>query len=99
MVALSWVGWLYVRGGTGTALGGLQLANRELVRQVRALTERVESLEVENAKLRAETNVAEVIAPVIRAVEAHESSAARRSEATLRVLDLIAARLGPDDDS
>ena len=96
--AACWLGWLYLRGGTGTALSGLQHANRELVRQVRSLTARVETLEVENAALRAQTNVAEVIRPVIDAVRTHEASAAKRAEATLRVLDLIAKRIGPDTD-
>lgn len=98
LAAVVWLGWVYIRGGTGTALAGLQNANRELTRQVHALQARVDSLEVENAELRGRTDVAEAIAPVIEAVRLHERSAARRSDATLRVLGMIAGQLGGETD-
>lgn len=98
VLAVLWLAWVYVRGGTGTALAGLQNANRELVRQVRDLQARVDSLEIENAELRGRTDVAGVIAPVIEAVQLHERSAARRSDAMLRVLGMIAGELGTEHD-
>lgn len=98
VIGLAWVGWLYVRGGSAAALGGLQRANRELVRQVRELQTRVDALEIENAQLRGRTDVAEAIAPVVDAVQMHEHRAARRSEALLTVLDMMAQRLGRETD-
>lgn len=98
VLGLAWVGWLYVRGGSSTALGGLQRANRELVRQVRELQSRVDALELENAELRARTDVAKAITPVVDAVQMHEERAARRSEALLTVLDMMAQKLGHETD-
>lgn len=87
-----------LRGGTGTAVAGLQATNRELERQVHTLTEKVNALEKENAELRGRTDVSTQIAPVLQALEAHERHAASRSEATLAVLNLIASRMGPDPE-
>lgn len=85
-----------LRGGTGTAVAGLQATNRELERQVHTLTEKVHQLEKENAELRGRTDVSAQIAPVLAALQDHETHASARSDAMLAVLNLIASRLGPE---
>jgi len=96
LVSLLAVAVILVRGGAGTAVEGLQATNRELQRQIHELQSKVADLTNENAELRGRTDVAVVVAPVIEAVRAHEVSAAKRSDRTLTVLDLIAQRLGKD---
>lgn len=90
--------WILVRGGAGTAVEGLQATNRELQRQITELKDKVDTLTKENAELRGRTDVALAIEPVVSAVKNHEQQAAKRSEAMLDVLDMIATRLGRDED-
>lgn len=98
LLALLGVGWIMVRGGTGTAVSGLQATNRELQRQISELKDDVKRLTAENAELRGRTDVALVIEPVVSAVKNHETHAAKRSEAMLDVLDMIATRLGKEHE-
>lgn len=101
------VAWLFYRGGSPTAVTGLQDVNRELERQIkegnheleRQIKERdgkISALERVNAELRAEKDVTVAILPVIEAMKAHEDRAQERHAGMLKVLDLIAERLGPE---
>ena len=80
--------WLS-RGGSGSAVQELSKANEVLTKRVHGLGAEVRDLRVENAQLRARTDFRAVIAE-------HERRAEERAQKTLRVLDLIAERLGPD---
>lgn len=91
---------LYVRRHGGSdALEALERSNR-------ILTGRVHELERENhrqageiASLRAKTDVASAVAPVLDALRHHEERATERTDRTLAVLSLIADRLGPESNS
>lgn len=97
LIALVAVGWIMVRGGTGTAVSGLQDANRELERQIKQRDGQLSALERVNAELRAEKDVSVAIVPVIEAMRAHEERAQDRHVKMIVVLELIAQRLGPDN--
>jgi hypothetical protein len=88
--------WLIWKGGGGTALGTLQTANRILERRVRDL----EAQSREDAKLIAElqgkTDMALAVQPFMAWAETHEARAEERLAKTLVVLDLIAAKIGPE---
>jgi hypothetical protein len=82
------------RYGGGAALAELERANR-------ILTGRVTELEAQDitktrriAELEARTDIALALMPVIEALHTHELAAAKRSEATLNLLGMIADRLG-----
>jgi hypothetical protein len=103
VVTIIIVGLIVWRGGGGFAVQQLQLANEVMEKRIREL-----ELELKNAMstiemLRARTDVTEVVRPLIdtekalvQAVLDHERQAANRSDKILGVLDLIAAKLGPD---
>ena len=95
------------RGGSPTAITGLQDTNRELERQIhdrdskleRDIKERdgtISALERINAELRATKDVSVAILPVLQAMNMHEERAAERHAATLKIMDLIAIHLGPE---
>lgn len=86
---LLFVAWRISRGGAGAAVQELSEANRVLERRVHELGGEVRDLRIENASLKQRTDFAAVMAD-------HERKAEHRSEAMLGVLNLIAARLGPD---
>lgn len=96
LATLCAVGWLLVRGGSGTAVSGLQDTNRELVRQVHKLQSENEELRGRVRVLEAKTDVAQAIVPVVEAMQGHETRAQQRHDGTLKVLDLIAEKLGPE---
>lgn len=98
LLTLGGVGYLLIRGGTGTAVSGLQDTNRELVRQIHQLQRENTDLRERVRSLEAQTNVATALVPVIGALEAHEARAEERHDGTLRILALVAERLGPDPD-
>jgi hypothetical protein len=81
--------WRLTRGGAGSAVSELSLANRVLEKRNHELGAEVRDLRIEVAELRTRTDFAAVIAQ-------HEERAQSRNVAILGVLDLIAARLGPD---
>lgn len=86
------------RFGGGAALAELERANTVLERSVRELRADNARLTAEVAVLRARTDVAVAIAPVLEALRNHEVQAATRSDAMLAVLGQIAGRLGPEPD-
>lgn len=99
-VGFAMAGILFVRRYGGGA------AMAELERSGRILEKRVHDLERENATqaaelvtLRAETNVALAVAPVLAALQAHERRAERRSDGMLLVLERIAEKLGPEAEA
>jgi hypothetical protein len=101
-------------GGALAALGAYRFTNRyggssaleQLERANRILSARVTELEATNAsqagqiaKLEASRDVSLAIVPVLEALRTHEVEAAKRSKATLDVLDLIASRLGSEREA
>lgn len=96
LITILAIAWAMIRGGTGTAVAGLQDTNRELVRQIEERKVKELVLEKENAELRGAKDVTVAILPVLIALEKHEDRAAERSVKTLKILDLIAERLGPE---
>jgi len=99
LLTLVVVGYLLVRGGSGTAVTGLQDTNRELVRQIGALKDENTELRARVRALEAKTDVSEALVPVVKALKDHETRAAERHDGTLRILGLVAERLGPEPES
>jgi hypothetical protein len=89
--------WILYRGGSPTAVSGLQDTNRELERQVKERDGKVSALERINAELRASKDVTVAITPVLEAMQTHERRAEERHQGMLNIANLIAERLGPDD--
>lgn len=96
LLTIAALGYVYLRGGSGTAVSGLQDTNRELVRQIHELQNENTDLRERVRTLEAMTDVATALVPVVAALEAHETRAQQRHNGTLRVLDLVAAKLGPE---
>lgn len=91
--------WFLRRYGGGTALAELERANRILEKRVLEQAGEIKALTAELATLRSRTDVALAMAPVLKALELHEREAERRAVRMLKVLDLIAQRLGPDAEA
>lgn len=96
------VAWRIAQGGGSSAVTELSEANRVLTQRLHDLRDeyqkkidelgaQVRDLRVENAELRSRTDYQAVI-------NEHEKRAAERHAATLKVLELIASRLGPDPE-
>jgi hypothetical protein len=98
LAALAGTALLFARGGGGVAVGQLRTANRVLAERVRELEQSELSMNRQIAELEGRTNVALAIVPVIEWTTNHEQRAQERQAALLGVLELIAQRLGPDDD-
>lgn len=91
--------WVFWRGGGGTAISSLESANRVLEKRVHDLESQVKEDAKTIAELRGRTDVSIALKPVIEASTQHDIRAQTRFEQTLKVLDLIAERLGPDNSS
>jgi hypothetical protein len=98
LIVLAIVAWVVYRGGGGTALGVLRDANAVLEQRVHDLEQKGEEDGKMIAVLKARTDVAQALAPLMAWAHAHETNAGKRSAEQLAVLELIASRLGPDDD-
>ena len=111
MLAASWLGtlpgwvtlgallsaaWVFLRGGGSTAIGELQTANKVLERAVHDLRAQIADLTVKLAAAEARTDFVVAMAPIVRAQEAHELNAERRTTSMINLLDMIAGRLGSD---
>lgn len=83
--------WRLSRGGGGSAVSELSKANEVLTHRVQELGGEVRDLKVENERLRQRTDFAAVIAT-------HEERAQQRHDSQLRILSLMAERLGADPD-
>lgn len=89
-----------LRGGQlGPAIGYLREANRTLADENKTLTARIADLVTVNAKLHARTDLEPLQTALLEQMRTHEDRAQERHERTLVVLDLIAARLGPDAET
>lgn len=96
-LALAIAGYMFVRRyGGGAALSELERANRVLERRVTEQDKTIAAQAAELLVLRSRTDVTQALAPVLIALELHESRASERTERTLNLLDLMAHRLGPD---
>lgn len=84
------------RGGGSTALETLQVANRVLERRVHELEGEVKELRLVNAALSIRTDFAAAFAPMLTWAEEHEANAAKRSDAALRLLGMMAGQLGAE---
>lgn len=96
VAAVASVAWLIWRGGGGTALQALKLANEILEKRVHTLEGQAAIDQKMLAELRARTDITEAIQPLIEAVLQHEEAATARYEKTGLVLDTIASRLGAE---
>jgi hypothetical protein len=85
------------RYGGATALAELERANRVLEKRVRELEELDGAHTLELKELRARTDIALAMTPIMDALELHEREVQKRSHATLTVLGLIADRLGVEE--
>lgn len=95
--------WLPRRGGSGPAIESLEANNRVLEKRVHELEQQGKVDAGIIAELRGRTDVTLALAPIVEWSTAHEVRAQQRHEAmlrgqdgTLKVLDLIAHRLGDD---
>lgn len=84
------------RGGGGTAIQSLEAHVRVLEQQAKADAATIAELRARNGELRGRTDVTVAIEPVIEALKGHELRAQERHDGSLRVLDLIAKRIGPE---
>lgn len=99
-LGMALAGFLYVRRyGGGAALDELQRANSILADRVHELERENVRLHADVARLQERTDVALAVQPVSRAIAEHERAAAARGEAMLRVLDMIARRMGADPEA
>lgn len=94
-VGLAWLTW---RGGGGTALRSLRDANEVLERRVREQDKMIVGLQRQVASLQARTDISLAITPIADWTTAHEVRAQQRHDATLKVLEMIADRLGPEPE-
>lgn len=88
--------WLPRRGGGGPAIASLEANNRVLEKRVHELEQQGKIDAATIAELRGRTDVTLALAPIVEWSTRHEDRAQQRHEGTLKVLDLIAARLGSD---
>lgn len=93
------VAWINKRGQTGDAIDFLQKANSVLHTENLELKKERAKMVAQIAALSAKTDFDAVITPLRAQLAGHERRADERHLRTLRVLDLIAKRLGPDDDT
>lgn len=97
LLALAGTSWILWRGGGTTAINTLQVANRVLEKRVNEL-EHQQKRDLETiAELRGRTDVTVALTPLLNWTSHHEERAQERHDGTLKVLALIAERLGPDE--
>jgi hypothetical protein len=92
------VAFRVTRGGAGSAVSELAKANEILTKRKDELGGEVRDLKEEVARLQGRTDIAAALVPISTALEDHEQRAAERHAAHLGLLELIAARLGPDPE-
>lgn len=96
LIVLLGSGLYVLRHGGSTAIETLSKANDVLTKRVQDMGGEVRDLKAENAKLTGRTDVVLALGPVLEWTAKHEERAQERHLAMLRLLDLIAERLGPD---
>lgn len=92
--------YVFLRGGGGVALGHLRDANEVLTATIAEQDSKLRDAEREISELRGRTDVsiaiAQALGPIIEWSGSHETRAQERHEASLKILEMIADRLGPD---
>lgn len=97
VVVLAAIAWVVYRGGGGSALEVLRTSNRVLDDELREL-KRLRVVDARKiAALEARTDLTVALEPLRRALDLHEQHASERNSAQLHVLEMIAAKLGPDE--
>lgn len=96
--ALCAAAWTFRRGGGGAALDSLDTANRVLTNRVKELEASDATKDKQLAELKGRTDVALALAPILKWTTQHEERAQERQIALLGVLELIAQRLGPEQN-
>lgn len=89
LVAL-FIAWRISKGGGGSAVSELSKANEVLEKRIHELGAEVRDLRVENTALKARTDFNAVM-------QLHEERAAARSEKILVVLNMIAEKIGGNE--
>jgi hypothetical protein len=92
------VSWLIWRGGSGTALDTLQTANRVLERRVHELEQQAKKDTAKIAELSGKTDMALAVKPFMEWATLHETRAGQRHEGIVAVLQMIADRLGAENE-
>ena len=80
------VSWRVTKGGGGAAVTELSEANKVLERRTHELGAEVRDLKVENERLKARTDFAQALAPILDGVVAAADRAARREETIITTL-------------
>ncbi len=96
--------WVFYKGGGGPAIQTLQIANQVLEKNASRLEGRVKELEGQAktdsatiAELRARTDVAAQLHPIVEWTSAHEKADQVRFDQTLVILERIAKYLGKEE--
>lgn len=93
------VAFLVWRGGGGTALTVLTVANDVLEKRIVELTATVSDQQRTIGELRARTDITIALQPLIEAVITHEGLAAERHTQTAGILTTVADRLATMNES
>jgi response regulator RpfG family c-di-GMP phosphodiesterase len=91
--------WTLIRGKAGDAVGILQKSNEVLSERVKELEKETKAQAATIAELQARTDFTVALEPVVKSLSEHEHNSAKRGERFERLLDvleLLAARLGPE---
>lgn len=94
VILLSFTLW---RGGSSTAISGLQDTNKELVRQIHDRDTQIKDLQERVNVLEARTDLTIALVPVIKMLTDHETRAQQRHEGTVYVLRRIADNMDKTD--
>lgn len=88
--------WFIVRAGGGAALDTMVTANHILAERVKELeaSDKIKTNEI--AILTARTNIALALAPLQDWAFSHDKMTKEFHDSSLRLLEMIAKRLGPD---
>lgn len=86
--------YAFRRGGGGTAISELQTANQVLEKTVHRQGEEILDLRKQLAASEARTDIALALGPLLSAIEAHETNAAKRAEVMIGVIEAIGVTLG-----
>lgn len=98
LIAAAGLGIALFRSGTGQAIAILRDTIEVLEGKLSDNEAERKLLREQVALLETRTSLEPMVAAVIDQFEGHESRASERHAATLKVLDLVAHRLGPDPE-
>lgn len=86
------------KGGGGSAVSELSAANTVLDKRLHEQGAEIRDLRIKNTELEAKTDFTIALAPIFEWTASHEIRAQERHEKTMIVLDLIAQRLGKEEE-